>query len=451
MSTQLSRTAVIVAIEDVEVRTFLRNTLKDDAFRLEECLQERRLWQVIQSGEPSILLLGYPGVTDPFHVAKRVRSRDPNVGITLITKESSENTAIAALHAGINNYIRFPYEKERIRQCLSSDLRNQNAFNRSPLNIEQPSGPGSKRLVGESEFARQLQVAIWRASESDSNVLITGETGTGKELVAELIHKTSSRRDGPFECINCPALPDTLFESELFGYERGAFTGAVSSYRGKLSQAENGTVFFDEIGDLSLLAQAKILRIVERKPYNRLGGRNSIHPNVRFLMATNRDLEAMVAEGCFRTDLLFRVNTNRIHLVPLRERKEDIPLLLEQMVQQFNKQYKRRVCRVPKDLVELLIGYDWPGNIRELLNVVEATFANMAYDEIRLLDLPSTFVHRVTNVTTPASEEERLYEALRSTDWNLSKAAKRLSLSRMTIYRKMAKFNISREVTTDGV
>lgn len=444
----MSRTSVIVAIEDVEVRTFLRNTLKDDAFRLEECLQEPRLLEIIQSGEPSILFLGYPGVMDAFLLAQRVRSIVPNTNITLITKESSENTAIAALHAGINNYIRFPYEKERIRQCLSCDAFNKNAFNRSLFNIEQPRAPGSKRLVGESKFARQLQVDISRASASDSNVLVTGDTGTGKELVAELIHENSSRRDSPFECINCPALPDTLFESELFGYERGAFTGAVSKYGGKLSQAEKGTVFFDEIGDLSLLAQAKILRIIERKPYHRLGGRNAIHPNVRFLAATNRDLEAMADEGRFRRDLLFRVNATRIHLVPLRERKGDIPLLLEDMVQKFNKRYKRRVCRVPKDLVELLTRYDWPGNIRELLNVMEATFGNLTYDEIRLSDLPSAFVRKVTTVTSPSSERERLFEALRSTDWNLSKAAKRLSWSRMTVYRKMAKFQISRTMTT---
>lgn len=443
----MSRTSVIVAIEDDEVRTFLRNTLKDDAFRLEECLQESRLLEIIQSGEPSILFLGYPGVIDAFLFAQRVRSIVPNAGITLITKESSENTAIAALRAGINNYVRFPYEKERIRQCLSSNGYNKNAFNRSLSNIEQPRAPRSKRLVGEGKFAQQLQVDIRRASASDSNVLITGETGTGKELVAELIHENSPRRDSPFECINCPALPDTLFESELFGYERGAFTGAVSKHGGKLSQAEKGTVFFDEIGDLSLLAQAKMLRIIERMPYHRLGGRNAIHPNVRFLAATNRDLEAMADEGRFRSDLLFRVNATRIHLVPLRERKGDIPLLLEDMVQTFNKRYKRRVCQVPRDLVELLTIYDWPGNIRELLNVMEAIFANLAHDEIRLSDVPAAFVRKVTTVTSPGSERERLFETLRSTDWNLSKTAKRLSWSRMTVYRKMAKFEISRTMT----
>jgi len=447
----MSRTSVIVAIEDVEVRTFLRSTLKSNAFRLEECLKEPRILQLLQSGEPTILFLGYPGVIDAFLLAQRVRAIVPNAGIILITKESSEDTAIAALRAGINNYIRFPYEKERIRQCLSSDAYNANAFDKSPINIEQPRAPGSKRLVGESKFAQQLEVDLRRASASDGNVLITGETGTGKEMVAELIHENSSRRDCPFECINCPALPDTLFESELFGYERGAFTGAVSAYEGKLSLAAKGTVFFDEIGDMSLLAQAKILRVIEGKPYQRLGGRNSIHPNVRFLTATNRDLEAMVGDGRFRSDLLFRVNVTRIHMAPLRERTDDIPLLLDEMVLKFNKKYKRLVCRVPNDLLELLLRYHWPGNIRELVNVMETTFANLAYNEIRLLDLPSAFVRKVTTVTSPSSERERLFEALRSTDWNLSKAAKRLSLSRMTVYRKMAKFQISRGVTTgDG-
>lgn len=435
----MSRTFVIVSVEDVEVRAFLRSALKSDAFRLEECLQESRLLKTLQSSEPSILFLGYPGVIDPFLLAGRARSIVPNAHITLITKEGSEETAIAAMRAGINDYIRFPIEKERISGCLSND-----AYTKNPIDIEHGRAPGFKRLVGESEFARKLQVDLRRASASDNNVLITGETGTGKELAAQLIHENSPRRNRPFECINCPALPDTLFESELFGYERGAFTGAVSGYEGKLSQADKGTVFFDEIGDLSLLAQAKILRIIEGKPYHRLGGRRSIRPDVRFLMATNRDLDALVAEGRFRSDLLFRVDAIRIHMAPVRERTEDIVLLLEHIVQMLNKKYKRRVSRVPDSLVELFMRYDWPGNIRELLNVMEVAFANLDRDEIRSTDLPSTFLRKVTTVTSPSSERQRLFEALRSTDWNLSKAARRLCLSRMTIYRKMAKFQISR-------
>jgi DNA-binding NtrC family response regulator len=347
--------------------------------------------------------------------------------------------AIAALRAGINDYIRFPYEKDRIVRSLSGDV-----YTKKDFHIEQPRAPGFTRLVGEGQFARQLQVDLRRASTSDNNVLITGETGTGKELVAQLIHENSPRRNYPFECINCPALPDTLFESELFGYEKGAFTGAVTAYEGKLSQADKGTVFFDEIGDMSLLAQAKILRIIEGKLYYRLGGRRSIRPNVRFLMATNLDLEAMVGEGRFRADLFFRVNATRIHMAPLRERMEDFPLLLENMIQTLNEKYKRRVRRVPEDLVKLLVGYDWPGNIRELFNVMEATFANLDSDEIRSSDLPPMFLRKVTSVTPASSERQRLFEALRSTDWNLSEAARRLSLSRMTVYRKMAKFQISR-------
>jgi DNA-binding NtrC family response regulator len=442
----MSRTPAIIAVEDVEVRTFIREVLLSNRFPSEECLHERELLQIIGSSEPSFIFLGHPGSIDPFRLAPRVRAIAPTTGITLVTKESSENTAIAALHAGINNYVRFPEEKERLAHSLHRSSYDKRASDGDGRGIKEARATGFKRLVGDSKFARQLQVEIRRAGESDGNVLITGETGTGKELVAELIHENSSRRDRPFECINCPAVPETLFESELFGYERGAFTGAVGAYCGKLSQAESGTVFLDEIGDLSLLAQAKILRVIEGKPYHRLGGRRPIHPDVRFVMATNRDLEAMAAEGRFRTDLLFRVNARRIHLAPLRERKEDIPLLIENITQRFNDRHKRRIGRVPGDVVELLKSYDWPGNVRELFNVMEATFANLVYDEVRLSDLPPGLLSKVTSVTTVGSERERLSEALRLTDWNLSKAARRLSVSRMTVYRQMAKFHISRQI-----
>jgi two-component system response regulator HydG/two-component system response regulator AtoC len=439
----MSVISAIVAVEDQEVRSFLKTTLERNGLRLEECLQESRLLRILENSNVKFLFLGHPAVTCPFSLAKRVRNIAPNTLILLITKTGSESAAVAAIRAGINNYIRFPSEKEAILRYLHNELDKGKLFTID----EQTPNPPYKRLVGKSQFVHQLRFDLQRASSSDSNILITGETGTGKELAAELIHENSSRRDHPFECINCAALPDTLLETELFGHERGAFTGAINSYEGKLSLADKGTILFDEIGDMSVMAQAKILRIIEGKPYHRLGGRKLIRPDVRFITATNRDLETMTAGGQFRDDLFFRINVNRIHLMPLRERMEDIPLLLKDMISTFNIKYRRRVFTIPKDVLQLFLRHDWPGNIRELLNTIEATYANLTSDEIRFIDLPSGFTQKVTRVTTPGSEQNRLLEALRATDWNLSKAAKRLSLSRTTIYRKMAKFQISRQVS----
>jgi DNA-binding NtrC family response regulator len=438
----MSAIPAIVAVDDQEIRNFVRMTLEHDVLRLEECLDEPRLLRIVEGSGHSLVVLGHPAFVCPFSLAERIRSIAPNTVITLITKASSESVAIAALRAGVNNYIRFPSEKDMLQHCLPKEIDHHN-----PSPADYPPNVAFRRLVGTSQFIRQLKSDILRASSFGSNVLITGETGTGKELAAELIHENSSRRQQPLECINCAALPDTLFETELFGHEKGAFTGAINAFEGKLSLANYGTIFFDEIGDMSMMAQAKVLRICEGKPYQRLGGRKLIRPNVRFIFATNRDLDSMTAQGQFREDLFFRINVHRIHLAPLRERTEDIPVLLKDMVATLNHRYNRRVSTVPKELVQLFLNHDWPGNVRELLNVMEVTYSNLNSDEIQFGNLPSTFIRKVTSVTPLGYEQGRLLEALRSTDWNLSKAARRLSLSRMTIYRKMAKFQISRNVS----
>ena len=431
----------IVATEDEEIRSFVTTTLKAGFARAEECLNESRLLRMVQGIRRRILFLDYPAVICPFALAKRIRRVAPNAIITLITKASSEAAAVAALRAGVHHYIRFPSEKGVLLTHL------QEIYEESPVRtVDDPLNITFRRLLGRSRFIHQLKSDLLCAGSSSGNILITGETGTGKELAAELIHESSSRWRQPFECINCAALPEALFETELFGHEKGAFTGAVGAYEGKLWLANNGTVFFDEIGDMSLQAQAKVLRIIEGKPYQRLGGRQLLRPSIRFICATNRDLESMTARGQFRADLFYRINVHRIHLVPLRERTQDIPVLVANMVDTLNKKYNRRVSTLPKELLQTLLNHDWPGNVRELSNVMEATFSRLASDEIRYADLPPTFTCKVTGVTLLNHEQDQLVEALRSTDWNLSKAARRLSLSRMTLYRKMAKFQISRKV-----
>jgi transcriptional regulator with PAS, ATPase and Fis domain len=282
-----------------------------------------------------------------------------------------------------------------------------------------------------------------QVAQTDSNVLITGETGTGKQLVAEMIHRNSLRRDRAFVCINCAAIPDTLLESELFGYERGAFTGAFSLKEGWLKAANGGTAFFDEIGDMSHYAQAKILRTIETKELQRLGAQKSIALNLRVIAATNQDLEGLMSEGKFRKDLYFRLNVARVHLPPLRDRKEDIPLLLQHYIRELNLRFGREIEGFTDEALECLLQYSWPGNIRELKNLVEAIFVSLPSRRISVMDLPQHFIKQLRiREDCPQGERDRLLAALLSTNWNMSKAAQKLQWSRMTVYRKVAKYRI---------
>jgi DNA-binding NtrC family response regulator len=300
-----------------------------------------------------------------------------------------------------------------------------------------------RSLIGNSLEIWKLKTYLRKVAMTDSHVLITGETGTGKELAAEYIHQHSTRRAKPLVTINCAALPDGLLESELFGYERGAFTGALSAYAGKLKHADGGTVLFDEIGEMSPYAQAKILRVIESKEVYPLGGRRSIPVNIRIMAATNRDLDREMANAGFRQDLYFRLNVARIKLPPLRERKEDIPLLIDHFAQKFGAEFGRQIEGFTDEALELLKISDWPGNIRELMNLVERIFIDPPAGKINVGDLPDSMQFPKPSRHNAIHEErELLLAALSQTNWNKSQAAERLHWSRMTLYRKMAKHHI---------
>src|SRR5215831_1473874 len=298
-------------------------------------------------------------------------------------------------------------------------------------------------LIGSSLAIWKVKTFLRKVAQTGSHVLITGETGTGKELAAQYIHHHSARRARPLVTINCAALPDGLLESELFGYERGAFTGATSSYAGKLKLADGGTVLFDEIGDMSPYAQAKILRVIETKEVYPLGGRRSVPLDIRIMAATNRDLDQRMASNEFRQDLYFRLNVARVHLPRLGERKEDIPLLTNHFVQKFSAQFGRAIEGFSDEAMERLLSHDWPGNIRQLMNLIERIFIDPPQEKITVADLPESMQHRpsVGQETLPAEREILLY-TLSQTNWNKTQAAERLHWSRMTLYRKIAKYHI---------
>jgi DNA-binding NtrC family response regulator len=298
-------------------------------------------------------------------------------------------------------------------------------------------------IIGNSIAIWKVTTYLRKVAVTDSHVLITGETGSGKELAARYIHDHSRRRGKPFIAINCAALPDGLLESELFGYERGAFTGAVTAYAGKLKLADGGTVLFDEIGDMSLYAQAKILRVIEAKEVYPLGGRRSAPLDVRIIAATNKDLDRKVSKSEFRQDLYYRFDVARVRLPSLRERKDDIPLLIDHYVQNFTRQFGRNIAGFSEEAMELLQSYDWPGNVRELMNLIERIFIDPPTKKIDAGDLPESMRSRESTHRDAAPEErELLLYTLSQTNWNKSQAAERLHWSRMTLYRKLSKYHI---------
>jgi DNA-binding NtrC family response regulator len=367
---------------------------------------------------------------------ERFQFLNPRVPVIAIATRSSEDLAVAMFRLGVRDYFRWPDHANELNSWLDRFLKQAADVT--------SQGP---RVVGQSPQIRAVLGSIQRAATTESNVLVTGETGTGKESAAESVHRLSARSDKPLVSVNCAAIPETLVESELFGYEKGAFTGATATRPGKLQQADGGTIFFDEIGDMNSHGQAKLLRALETREVFPLGGSRGVVIDTRIIAASNRDLEGLMREGSFRADLLYRLNVVRIHLPPLRERLSDVPALLMHFAGQFNERWGMRVEGFDEDCCAALCQYDWPGNIRELKNVVEAIYVNSEGGIIRRQDLPSA-LRELTGGSGSTEEKRRLTETLFAMNWNVSKAAAKLQWSRMTVYRKLARYQIARHTVT---
>jgi DNA-binding NtrC family response regulator len=368
---------------------------------------------------------------------RRIKQTWTSIPVYLFTSSGSEELAIAAFRSGVSDYFR---AESGLRDLISEMLHRAQA---STEVTDKRIPPTPSPIVGTSPQILGIREYVRKVASSDSNVLITGETGTGKELIANLIHESSRRARQAMVSVNCAAIPENLIESELFGYERGAFTGAHSSMPGKLEMANNGTIFFDEIADLSPHAQAKLLRVTEGQGFYRLGGQKNIVVNVRILAATNHDLDTLAMEDRFRKDLYFRLNVGRVHLPPLRERQDDIPALLDHYLEKFCQAFGGTARELSPDARRHLLEYSWPGNIRELRNVLESVFVAQPAEKIEFHDLPEWFRKRLaTHAVAGETEYDRIISALNSTKWNKSKAADQLEWSRMTLYRKMAKYRL---------
>jgi two-component system response regulator HydG len=315
-------------------------------------------------------------------------------------------------------------------------------------------GGGTPRdgLFGASAAIAEMRGYLAKVALSDATVLVTGETGTGKERVASAVHRLGRRATGPMISVNCAAIPDSLFESEMFGHERGAFTGATSSFPGRFAQADHGTLFLDEIGEMALPAQAKLLRILEERTVTPVGSVRSRPIDVRIVAASNQRLEELVAARQFRADLFYRLNVARIDLPPLRARPEDIGPIVDHFIAEQNSRLEMRVGRPDAALLASMRQYDWPGNVRELRNMVEALFIDAPQDRaVRLEDLPRSFRDLLAaDRSAGAPERERLAEVLRETKWNKVEAARQMNWSRMTLYRKLAKYALDPDDDADS-
>jgi DNA-binding NtrC family response regulator len=374
-----------------------------------------------------------------FQSLGQVRSTLDAPPLVVIACDSSEAFAVAALRAGANDYLTEPLDISSLDQSIAQLVPDTHP----PASVADVPLTGGDVLVGASPAMQALRMHIRRVAATECNVLITGETGTGKELVAQLVHQNSKRSNHPLICVNCAAIPDSLLESELFGYERGAFTGATTTSQGKLMTANKGTVFFDEIGDMSPTAQAKILRAIEAKEVQRLGATRKYETDVRILAATHHNLDELANVEAFRRDLYFRLNVGRIHLPSLRERKSDIPGLTERMVLELNQKLGRQVEAPDGKAIRILTDHDWPGNVRELKNVVERIFINRESGRINQEDLGAVLQAGGYGPHQPqADDAQTLRNALETCNGNKSKAAERLNCSRMTVYRKMAKYGM---------
>jgi DNA-binding NtrC family response regulator len=422
-----------------------RTALLSRRWDIASAAREEELVALVRGLHPELVVLPTGDESTTLEAARRVRAADRQVAIVLSVSSCSSDLVIAAMRCGVNDVV----------TQRSTDSEIGDVLNRVALPQAQPTRTrpllSSDRLVGRSKALDGLRNSIQRVAATDSNVLITGETGTGKELTAELIHSNSRRRDRPFVCLNCAAIPDGLLESELFGYERGAFTGAHAAREGKLQYAHGGTLFLDEVGDMNVYAQAKILRAIESRKVQRLGANREIALNVRIIAATNQNLEQMTSQHRFRQDLFFRLNVARIVLPPLREHAEDIPDLVEHVFAELGARFERSMQTVDATYLQPLMHYDWPGNVRELRNVIESTLVFCNSNHVTGCDLPPYVRALFANEEKKRdSEREKIVSALQAAGWNRNAAAQALGCSRMTLYRKMVRYELFDLENDDG-
>jgi two-component system response regulator AtoC len=446
---------VLVVDDEQLIRWSLSERLTADGCTIIEAGTAREALDRFGPGIDLVLLDYRLPDSDGLRVLKKMKALQPDVPVILLTAFSSIETAVEAMKQGAYHYANKPFNLDEIALVVGKALETT-ALRREvrQLRASRSEPHALSRIVGESTAMQSLRALLQRIAASPaSTVLLTGESGTGKDLAAKIIHYNSERASRPFMNITCSALPETLLESELFGHERGAFTDARQQKTGLLESAEGGTVFLDEIGEMSAALQAKLLRFLEEKSFKRIGGAADIRVNVRVVAATNRDLEDEVAHGKFRADLYYRLNVMQVQLPPLREHASDVPLLVTFYVDLFNREFRKQVRGASPTALELLQGYRWPGNIRELRNAVERAMLLADGEWLEPGHFPMAVSRRSAagtydlpdeGISLEQVERELVVQALTRTGWNHTRAAALLGLNRDQIRYRIEKFGLEK-------
>ncbi len=445
-------TRILIIDDEGNIRRMLASLLQAEGFATTEAESGEEGLRKIEADEPDAVMLdlALPGQSG-LEILEKVAARWPETPVVMMSGQATLGDAVKATRLGAFQFLEKPLTPEAVLITLGAalELRRQRDLNRA---LRRELEPG-QQMVGRSAAIEEVRALVRRVAATDSRVLVTGESGTGKELVAVAIHGLSERRRGPFVRINCAAIPRDLIESEMFGHEKGAFTGATAQRRGKFELANGGTLFLDEVGDLSPEAQAKLLRAIDAGEIERVGGDELIPVDVRIVAATNHDLEGEVKEGSFREDLFFRLHVMPIHIEPLRDRREDIPVLVAHFVERFRSRHGLKPPDLTDDAMRTLVAYDWPGNVRELGNAVERLMILYPEQPIGPAEVATVLPHQLGDAPLAASGgslsemlenyERRVIEsAVEAAGGNVAEAARRLETDRPNLYRRMKRLGL---------
>ncbi|MCD6526290.1 MAG: sigma-54-dependent Fis family transcriptional regulator [Desulfuromonas sp.] len=434
--------------------------LSDSGYKIKSYTRSFEAVEDFNAGDYDLVIsdIKMPGM-DGLEVLQRIRSKDHAVQVIMITAYATVETSIQALRKGAYDMLTKPFEPEELLYRVKNALNHTQLMEENRELKKELAGQFSfDNIIGSSSGLKTVLETVKKVAVRDTSVLITGESGTGKELIAQAIHHNSPRKDQRFMAINCGALPESVLESELFGYKKGAFTGAAGNRKGLLETADGGTLFLDEIGNLPLTVQKTLLRFLQEQEFMRIGDTQPIKVDVRVVSATNADLQLEMDEGRYREDLYYRLNVVNIHLPALRERRSDLPLLATHFIHHQNKKFGTSVQGLTPEAMKLLSAYDWPGNIRQMENVIEACMTLESADLISLSVLSQFITADADSNTTPANiasedytqalgefETRYLLNLLNSTGGNVEEAARQAGMNMATIYRKLKKYNIRKE------
>jgi two-component system nitrogen regulation response regulator NtrX len=463
----MPKSRILVIDDEAAIRDSLRMTLEYEGYEFAAAATGQEGLALAERDTPDLVILDVkmPGM-DGIEVLDRLRAMNDSLPVIVISGHGTIGTAVEATKKGAFDFIEKPFASERVLVSLRNALdqrrlRDENRSLKRAVEIRH-------QLIGESRALRQVMAAVGRAAPTNATVLIQGESGVGKELVARTIHRNSLRSRERFVQVNCAAIPEELIESELFGHEKGSFTGATEKQIGKFEQADRGTIFLDEVGDMSAKTQAKVLRVLQEGEVERLGSARTIKVDVRVIAATNKNLDEQIEKGQFREDLYFRLAVIPIYVPSLRERAEDVPLLVRHYMDYFARENNVRPKRITVSALDALQRYRWKGNIRELRNTVERLMIMTAGDTIDVVDLPEVVRAPQTVLQAPPrtaadgelakagtlrefkdiSERAYLVGKLRENGWNISKTAETIDTPRSNLYKKLEQYQISQE--TDG-